>query len=196
MTIQDSSPERRNLTITSLGFILFFLGKGEFEGKNIKFQLVNITFKNPEVLSWFLWVMLFWFFWRYWLKFRGSYKYNETQEIQSQSCNLLTRAYVKFKTKLKYKKENGFNGVMFHGLNANYLSVSKIKEAVFDEKGKLKEVKSVTNIRLDVSFFPKQLLKLYTLVLMLFREPSITNVYVPYLLFIFAVCLGLERICT
>lgn len=196
MAIQESSPERKNLTITSLGFILFFLGEGELDDKNIKFQLVNITFKNPEVLSSFLWVMLFWFFWRYWLNFRGAYKYDETQEIQKQSCNALTRAYVRFKTGLKYKKENGFTRPMLHGLGSKYLYFSKIIEAEFTESGKLKEIKKSTSTPLYIGFIPRVFLKSFTLILMLFREPSITNIYIPYLLFLFTLYLGLVRICT
>jgi hypothetical protein len=195
VAIQEASPERKNLTVTSLGFILFFLGEGELDAETIKFQLVNISFKNPEVLSCFLWAMLLWFFWRYWLKFGISFL-NAAQEIQQHSCNLLTRTYVKFKTNLTYKEENGFHHVKLESFKANRLHITKIKGTEFSQSGSLLAPTRNEYLDLDVSFLLMQLFKLYTLVLMLFKEPSITNLYVPYLLFIFAVSLGLGRIYT
>jgi hypothetical protein len=196
VAIQEASPERKNLTVTSLGFILFFLGEGELDAETIKFQLVNISFKNPEVLSCFLWLMLIWFFWRYFLKFRGTFEEESRLELKKHSCNFLTRNYVKFKKKLKYKKPHGFSEVYLQELNTIHLTIHQIIESRMSEVGNITLPRTSKIILLKVSFLPMQLFKFYTLFLMLVKEPTITNIYLPYLLFISAVLLGLERIYT
>jgi len=68
MPFQDSDPERRNLMITSLGFILFFWGGGELKGDSLKLPMFNIEFFRPEIIAFFAWLALLWFLYRYWLK--------------------------------------------------------------------------------------------------------------------------------
>lgn len=66
MAIHDSDPERRNLVVTSLAFIVYYLAGGYITDNNVRMQIVNITFDNKAVLAVFVWVMLLWFAWRYW----------------------------------------------------------------------------------------------------------------------------------
>jgi len=68
MPFQDSDPERRNLMISSLGFILFFWGGGCLKDDSLKLPMLNIEFSRPGTIALFAWVALIWFLYRYWLK--------------------------------------------------------------------------------------------------------------------------------
>lgn len=68
MPINDSSPERRNLVLTSLAFILFYAAGGSFHDEEIKLLVVNLQFSKPEILAIFVWVLLFWFALRFYQK--------------------------------------------------------------------------------------------------------------------------------
>lgn len=65
MNIEDSSPERKNLIICSLGFILFFYGDAEIIDQTIKLPILNVEFNNMGFLCFFVWGALFWFLYRY-----------------------------------------------------------------------------------------------------------------------------------
>jgi hypothetical protein len=67
MAIQDSNPERRNLLVLSLCFIVFFLGGGAFSKGEVRLQVITVTFSRPEILSLIIWLLLFWFLYRYWV---------------------------------------------------------------------------------------------------------------------------------
>ena len=60
MDYPDSSPERRNLILISLAFILFFAADGSLNGESVRFSLVNITFNRPEIIQQAAWVYLVW----------------------------------------------------------------------------------------------------------------------------------------
>jgi len=64
------SAARRNLVVISMGFILFSLGGatlGDGTGKiTITILAGSITFKNPEILVCFAWIMFGWFLFRFW----------------------------------------------------------------------------------------------------------------------------------
>lgn len=68
MPISDSNPERRNLVLISLAFILFYAAGGSFDGEKITLLVVNLQFSRPEVLTIFVWVFLFWFALRFYQK--------------------------------------------------------------------------------------------------------------------------------
>lgn len=68
MAISDTNPERRNLTLTSLAFILYFVAGGEFNDSVIKIVVVNLSFSKPHILAWFAWTLLCWFALRFWQK--------------------------------------------------------------------------------------------------------------------------------
>jgi len=68
MAISDSNPERRNLVLASIAFVIYYAAGGSFSDENIRVLVVNITFSKPEVLGFFAWGMLAWFALRYWQK--------------------------------------------------------------------------------------------------------------------------------
>jgi len=71
MPIQDSNAERRNLTVSSFFYVVFFLAEGAIKGSGLKLPMVNVEFKNTSMLIIILWVTLFWFLFRYWQTARG-----------------------------------------------------------------------------------------------------------------------------
>lgn len=66
MPIEDNNPERRNLMVTSLAFIAYFLGGGSVKDDTIELAVVNVAFEHGWVLAVMAWLMLFWFALRYW----------------------------------------------------------------------------------------------------------------------------------
>jgi len=84
MAIQDSNPERRNVLVTSLSIIVFYLAGGEFTDSTVRLQMVNVHFSNPEILGYFIWGLLIWFFFRYWLIHQGSWK----EEFYNEICSV------------------------------------------------------------------------------------------------------------
>lgn len=68
MPISDSSPERRNLVVSSVAFILFYLAEGSVSGSSLRLFFVNIEFNEPAVIAHGAWILLFWFGLRFWQK--------------------------------------------------------------------------------------------------------------------------------
>lgn len=81
MPISDSSPERRNLILISLAFILYYAAGGRFHGGEIRFFVVNLQFSKPAVLGMFAWVLLFWFALRFYQKTHVVYRTELWAEI-------------------------------------------------------------------------------------------------------------------
>lgn len=73
MAIQDADAERRNLVVTSLAFLIFYLADGKVSGSSIALQVVPVTFGNTLALVVFVWAMLLWFALRYWQTHRAHY---------------------------------------------------------------------------------------------------------------------------
>jgi hypothetical protein len=71
MTYSDSNHERRNLVLTSLAFIVYYVAGGKFIGDELKLGIVNIGFEFPERLSYFAVVTLIWFGIRFWQETHG-----------------------------------------------------------------------------------------------------------------------------
>lgn len=63
--IDDSHPERRNLSATSLAFIVFYVGGGNFVDGDVTLAVINAHFSNTYLLAAIAWVILFWFAFRY-----------------------------------------------------------------------------------------------------------------------------------
>lgn len=74
MAIEDSDPERRNLTVMSGAFIIYYLAGGSFKENQITLEVININFSRPTVLAVIAWLMLFWFIYRYWQTHRGKFE--------------------------------------------------------------------------------------------------------------------------
>lgn len=82
MAIQDSNPERRNLVVTALAFILYYAGGGTLSDYAVRVTVVNLTFARPDVLAAAAWAMLIWFGLRYWQSSRYKFWSELVQEIR------------------------------------------------------------------------------------------------------------------
>lgn len=101
MNIQDSNPERKNLVITSLSIILFFLSGASFEDNQVRLSLINVTFKNPDILIYFIWILFGWFLFRYWQIHRGSWIPNFQRDISEEHVQVLHQKHLIKKFKLE-----------------------------------------------------------------------------------------------
>lgn len=68
MIPDDPYHHRRNLILTSLAFLLYFLAGGHIYGEEaqIRLSIVNVGISRPWVLGVFAHLALFWFAFRYW----------------------------------------------------------------------------------------------------------------------------------
>jgi len=98
------SASRRNLVVLSVGFILFSLGEatlGDGTGKTTLTILSgSITFNNPNVLSYFAWIMFIWFLLRFW----------QFSDHQKDWVNFTTAMY-KSDLMGRWFKENNLTGL-------------------------------------------------------------------------------------
>ena len=81
MPVSDTNPERRNLILMSLAFIIFYAGGGKLAEDTMRLMFVNITFSKPYVLAYFAWAMLMWFCLRFWQKSGFKFWSSLTTEI-------------------------------------------------------------------------------------------------------------------
>jgi hypothetical protein len=92
--MHDSSPERRNLIVASLAFIIFFLAGGEVTDNTIRVQFINVHFTRSHVLAVFAWALLCWFAYRYWLTHTGLFLEAFDKEIRFWSSRKFVREYI------------------------------------------------------------------------------------------------------
>jgi len=72
MPAADKNPERRNLMMTSLAFIVFYLGDARPIENEIRLMFINLHFSDAQALIYMAYTMWGWFFWRYWIQNKGS----------------------------------------------------------------------------------------------------------------------------
>ena len=108
MPISDNNPERRNLVVTSIGFIAYYLGDGRIDNEILKIQAISITFENTAVLAAMAWIMLFWFFIRYKQIHGGMLQQAILNEAVQEKRNSILIKYLQQKTGKPYCQQNGF----------------------------------------------------------------------------------------
>ena len=94
MPIQDSNPERRNLTVTAFSFVIYYLAEGAVVGSEISLPMVNLKFENTEMLAIITWFTLFWFAFRYWQSTRGEVSASYISAIEGQSPPSFVKTYI------------------------------------------------------------------------------------------------------
>ena len=62
---EDSYPERRNLIVTSLGFIAFSFAGGDLNDGVVQLGVINAKFNHPDFLIVLVWIIFAWFIYRY-----------------------------------------------------------------------------------------------------------------------------------
>lgn len=94
MAIQDHNPERRNLVIISLAFVIYFVAGGRFDDEVIRLQVVNVRFANPDALVTAAWLALGWLAFRYWITHRGLLTEGFNGEIMHLHNDVVLTCYV------------------------------------------------------------------------------------------------------
>ena len=93
MTNIEGQPERRNVLVTSLIVIVFFLADGNFDD-GVKIALVGIGFGNQNTLIIFFWVMFLWFGLRYWQVNKDTANHELSQELNSPKISKIHKYIV------------------------------------------------------------------------------------------------------
>ena len=106
MPVQDSDPERRNLMVTSLGFIAYYLAGGHVVENKIRIQVINISFDYPIVLAVMAWLMLLWFALRYWQTHRNEALKHIKSSMILPPLGKVVKNYV-----VKYRKTKNLNNI-------------------------------------------------------------------------------------
>lgn len=198
MPIQDSSPARRNLIVTSLAFIVYFTAGGQFDDNKISFGLVNITFDKPIVLAVFAWLMLFWFVIRFHQENRLPYQTQRETDIQSGSRSKLLNWYVTRRTGLKLNAPEGFTSAFISPINDNAVFVHRRAGGAIDEDGELL-FHNETSAGERVAFTGAlgYLVKFYCYLKTYIQESGFGSTILPYILFWLAVTIPIiQLICT
>lgn len=196
MAIQDKDPERRNLVMTSFGFILFFAADGYIINNELRVQLLNIGFRKPETLAIVSWILLLWFILRYWQTHEGKALDTLNQDV----CHVLFQGkkrfliwYAKKRLKLPYKDENGFLLGRFSiektGWNIYYTTVTEYRDNQDGSESFKRKVEGDEVLKLDG--FIAIPAKIYFICKACFTREGFTSYSVPYLLFWAAIALAL-----
>ena len=202
MPIQDSSPERRNLTVTAASIIIFYIAGAKFDSQEIRLQIINVHFTNVSILTTTIWILLCWFVFRYWQQFKGSLRASFNKNVISFNTKRFCNWYLIKHHKMNIHKESGCSMIS---------DLAKI-----DKKWVIK-YKFVTNIKLnddgslssytvppDLNDEEKNVVVLgvlfklvlfpFFLVKMFLIDSDFVSILMPYLLFSAAVMLGIYSI--
>ncbi len=199
MPIQDSSPERRNLTVTAASIIIFYIAGAKFDSQEIRLQLINVHFTNASILTITIWTLLCWFVFRYWQQFKGTLSTSFNKNVISFNTKKLCNWYLIKHHKINIHKESGCSMIS---------NLAKI------DKRWVAKYKFVTNISLNddgsfhsytvppdlndeeknvvvLGFLFKLILFPFFLIKMFLIDSEFVSILMPYLLFSAAVILGI-----
>lgn len=196
MTIQDSSPERRNLTLTSIAFIAYFFAGGSFTDSTVRLAVINAEFANPEVLCLIVWTIFVWFLYRYWVTHNGLFRREFVEEFNRlQNKDYIRNHYCRVIGQDTVKDGNeGYhvNGVYWQGWCVHIMSVY----AVYVERnehggiiGTMYPNDGATREKRDIklSGLKGWLVALRAMVECILKYPSFSSYMVSYILSFLAV---------
>lgn len=199
MAYQDSDAERRNLMLTSIGFILYYTAGGQFLNNEITFQVVNLSFDKPLILTIAAWMILFWFLLRYWQTHRDSVFHafrQDTKDAMFDDLRDYLSHYVGNIINKTFEKDEGF---------VLYESESKVGTLSCDVRYKIARniikrndgtVQSYSPIKegsLHLSDSLGILLRITSIIIACIKYKTFSSYMVPYILFILAVLIPLIR---
>lgn len=194
MAVSDNNPERRNLNLTSLSIIIFFLAEGTF-AKTIKLPLISISFSKPIVLAVTIWVMLFWFALRYWQTYKGSFKMSYYEDIKQLKFAKPVVAYTENKTGKPFQDSDGF---VIKDINKSrgYLAINiaEIHGGHRNEDGSFSNYSTKASKYIKIEGFSGKLLQLYLFLKLALIKPSFGDYLLPYVLFVVAVVMGFKNL--
>lgn len=195
MALQDSNPDRRNLVATSVAFIAYYYGGGQFSGESINLMVMSLKFSEPCVLAFMAWFALFWFLYRYWLNNKGLYKEKYNPIYYGSYDNKYFRRYLEKKAGIRLAVLNEKQGYLFSKLTRRkskvYLAYRHANMITWNqETGKVES--SAGTVNQDKCDVPLEglkgyLLRVYYLLECNFHHPFFSDYIVPYLLFLLVV---------
>ncbi len=178
MTIQDSSPERRNLVVLAISIIIFYLAGGEFIDQSVKLQIINVKFTNPGMLRHFIWVLLLWFIFRYWVTMQESWKHPFSQEISSIILNPSDHQYIK-------KLLNHSDSIE----NENFIIRYKQHQGLYFERIKGTTTSGTYGSGIKLSGLSSFIIFTKILIRIFFTKPTLSTYVIPYFLATWAIAL-------
>ena len=191
MPLSDNNPERRNLLISSLGFVVFFAGEGKLIDEQLRIQVISISFENTVVIAVFAWIMLFWFFLRYKQTCSGELNKAIFQEVKSEIQNKVLIWYLQKTTKKPYRDEDGF---VVHEIVPRQkrwtAQIALVQGGKRSDEGVWVEFKKIQSETFNINSAWFGIVKLSLLLSLSIRKPGIGSWFVPIALFYLACFLG------
>ena len=192
MAIQDSDPERRNLNVTSLAFIIYFYAGGSFPDPDVvRLQVINAKFSHPMMLTSIVWVMFVWFIYRYWLTHNGDF----SSAFKNEFIKLQNKEYIgEYVSKcighdIVADSEEGY-----HVLDLNWQDGSVIVKYAYAKNlsrhvnGKIRTQTGLDNQeRIELTDFWGWILAIRATIECFIKYPSFSNYLVPYILAFLAI---------
>ena len=187
MALHDSNPERRNLTVLSMSIILYYLAGGQVMDSVVRVQVVNVTFRNPEILAFFVWLLLAWFCFRYWLTNKETWKKPLISELTSRdTCQPIYYNHLVKRFGLSDNYESSYHeNSHWVKLADSQSKLVRFQHIYKEESGKQKSDYA------DIETLADRIVVLRCIVEMFFRQPTLSGYFVPYFLFLWALALGL-----
>ncbi|MBU2987398.1 hypothetical protein KO528_18685 [Saccharophagus degradans] len=191
MAMQDSNPERRNLTLSSLSFIAYFYGGGSFKDGSVKFPMLNVSFDNMLFVSIMVWVLLFWFFYRYWQAHYGEFSANYSKEIYNYGGRYYVANYLSKKAGIKLVTYES-KGYVLTGLKREngrlYVSYNYGEGIERDKRtGEIQSYSIKQQGVVELNGVMGSIIKCRIALSCCVVYPSFSNYMVPYILFFMAV---------
>ncbi len=178
MTIQDSSPERRNLVVLAVSIIIFYLAGGEFIDQSVKLQIINVKFTNPDILRHFIWVLLLWFIFRYWITMQGSWQNTFGQEISNIILDPSDQQYIKELLKHSDSIEN-----------ENFIIRYRQHQGLYFERIKGTTTSGTYGAGTKLSGLKSFIIFAKVLIWIFFTKPTLSTYVMPYFLATWAIAL-------
>lgn len=191
MPIHDTDPERRNLVITSLCFIIFIFADGQIASSEVKLQIINVSFNSPTVLVIFAWIFLLWFALRFWILNSDKFVPAFREELKGLHTNKAVILYVTHKLKRQYQKPQGISisYITYDGSSVN-IFVYEILKGTWED-GKLTTHQKTLLPLLRVEGILGFIMLCWLCLNLMIKKPSFGNLIMPIILFVIAVLAGL-----
>ena len=195
MAVADNNPERRNLNVSSLCAIIYFLADGSFDDSKIKLPMVNISFSNPEVLCVVFWSMLFWFALRYWQTHKGQIDKTYIEELKGKVSSNASISYLKSRTGKEHREIGGFMPREISRSSGRLcIQIGDVTGGIKNADGVLINFRSNNFENIPINGFRGFLFHFFSFGSLAFSKPGFGNYVVPYLLFLVTCILGLVNI--
>ncbi|MDQ7085505.1 MAG: hypothetical protein Q9M36_11515 [Sulfurovum sp.] len=163
MTMFDSSPERRNLNLLSISIILYYLAGGYILGNGTaKIEVLNIGFKDKNVLVYSVVIFLLWFLFRYWIVEREE----SSQKYKAEVCNINIAKLYRF--------------FVDNSIKDSFIIFQACTGAEMTTVNGITTVLGKRLIKIDG--FGGNIIRLFIIVKMFFTKPTLSAYIMPYML--------------